>query len=149
MPATLCELSNISNIIGIKEASSDIAQIALIAHLCKDKLDIYSGNDDQIVPILALGGVGVISVVANILPKDTHEICEKFENGDLYGALQLQLKMLPLINSLFIETSPIPVKTAMNLMGMKVGHLRLPLVDMSPKNLDTLKAEMINYGINI
>jgi 4-hydroxy-tetrahydrodipicolinate synthase len=149
LPATLKELSDITNIVAIKEASSDISQIALIAHLCKDKLDIYSGNDDQIVPILALGGVGVISVVANILPKDTHDLCEKFENGDLYGALQIQLKMLTLINTLFIETNPIPVKTAMNLMGMKVGNLRLPLVDMSPKNLDTLKAEMINYGINI
>lgn len=149
LPATLDELSNLNNIVAVKEASSDISQIAQIAHLCKDKLDIYSGNDDQIVPIMALGGVGVISVVANILPRDTHNLCQKFAEGDMYGALQLQLKMLTLINTLFIETNPIPVKTAMNLMDMKVGNLRLPLVDMYPNNLATLKSEMTKYGIAI
>jgi 4-hydroxy-tetrahydrodipicolinate synthase len=149
LPSTLCELSAINNIVAVKEASGDISQIAQIAHLCKDKLDIYSGNDDQIIPIMALGGVGVISVAANILPKDIHDICEKFSNGDLYGALQLQLEMLPLINSLFVETNPIPVKTAMNLMGMEVGALRLPLVDMVPKNLEILKTEMKAYGVKI
>lgn len=149
LPSTLKELSDITNIVAVKEASGDISQIAQIALLCKDKLDIYSGNDDQIVPIMALGGIGVISVVANILPRDTHDLCENFAKGDLYSALQLQLKMLSLINTLFIETNPIPVKTAMNLMGLKVGNLRLPLVDMSPKNLEVLKTEMINYGIKI
>lgn len=149
LPSTLMELSSINNIVAVKEASGDISQIAKIAQLCKDTLDIYSGNDDQIVPIMALGGVGVISVVANILPRETHDICEKFANGDLYGALQIQLKMLTLINSLFIETNPIPVKTAMNLMGMNVGNLRLPLIDMSLKNLEILKSEMIKNGINI
>lgn len=148
-PATLLELSKIDNITAVKEASSDIVQIAEIAHLCGDKLDIYSGNDDQIVPILSLGGKGVISVVGNILPEDTHNIVEKYFNGDQTGALKLQLKMLPLIKALFIETNPIPVKTAMNLMGMEVGGLRLPLIDMSDKNLEVLKKEMLSYGINI
>lgn len=146
-PQTLVELSKIENIAAVKEASGNISQIAEIAQLCGDKIDIYSGNDDQIVPIMALGGKGVISVVANVLPKDTHDMCEKFLKGDLAGALKLQLDMLPLINALFIETNPIPVKTALNVMGMNVGDLRLPLVDMSPKNLETLKNSMADYGI--
>lgn len=148
-PETLFELSKVENIAAVKEASSNIVQIAEIAQLCGDKLDIYSGNDDQIVPLMALGAKGVISVVANIIPRETHDLCEKFLNGDLKGSLDMQLKMLPLVKALFIETNPIPVKTAMNLMGMNVGHLRLPLVDMSNKNLETLKKEMISYGINI
>jgi 4-hydroxy-tetrahydrodipicolinate synthase len=149
LPETLLELSKIDNIVAVKEASSNIVQIAEIAQLCGDSLDIYSGNDDQIIPILALGGSGVISVVANILPEDTHDICEKFFNGDLKGSLDIQLKMLPLVKALFIETNPIPVKEAMNLMNMSAGILRLPLVNMSPKNLDVLKKEMLSYGINI
>lgn len=149
LPETLKVLADIKNIVAIKEASDDIVQIANIARLCKDKLDIYSGNDNQIVPIMSLGGVGVISVVANILPRDTHTLCEKFLAGDIYGALQLQLKMLPLISALFVETNPIPIKTAMNLMGMNVGTLRLPLVPMAPKNLEILKNELANYGIEL
>lgn len=149
LPETLCELSKIDNIVAVKEASGNISQVAEIAQLCGDKLDIYSGNDDQIIPIMSLGGKGVISVVANILPKDTHDMCEKFLNGDFKGALELQLNMIQLIKALFIETNPIPVKTAMNLMGMNVGFLRLPLVDMSPKNVEILKKEMINYGIKL
>jgi len=149
LPETLYELSKIPNIEGVKEASSDIVQISTIAQLCGDKIDIYSGNDDQIVPILSIGGKGVISVVANILPKDTHDIVEKFFKGDLKGSLELQLKMLPLIKALFIETNPIPVKEAMNLMGMNVGHLRLPLVNMSPKNLEILRDRMLSYGIKL
>lgn len=148
-PETLFELSKIDNIAAVKEASSNIVQISEIAQLCGDNLDIYSGNDDQILPILSIGGKGVISVVANIIPKDTHDLCEKFFNGDLNGSLKLQLNMLPLVKALFIETNPIPVKTAMNIMGMNVGNLRLPLVDMSPKNIEILKKEMISYGINI
>lgn len=147
-PATLLTLSEIDNIVAVKEASGDISQVALIAHLCGDKLDIYSGNDDQVIPIMALGGIGVISVMANIIPRDSHDLCEKFLSGDIKGALKLQLKMLPLINSLFIETSPIPVKTAMNLMGMNAGDLRLPLVEMAPNNLEVLKNAMLSYGIN-
>lgn len=149
LPETILELSEIDNIAAVKEASGNISQVAKIAHLCKDKIDIYSGNDDQVIPILSLGGKGVISVSANILPEEMHNMCEKFFSGDIKGALSLQLDMLSLINSLFIETNPIPVKTAMNLMGMNVGPLRLPLVDMEPKNLDTMKKEMISYGINI
>lgn len=149
LPETLYELSSVPNISGVKEASSDIVQIARLSQLCGDKLDIYSGNDDQVVPILSLGGKGVISVVANILPKETHEMVAKFIEGDLTGSLELQLKMLPLIKALFIETNPIPVKEAMNLMGMDAGFLRLPLVNMSQKNLEILKKEMFSFGIKI
>lgn len=149
LPVTLNELSKIENIRGIKEASSNIVQIAEIAELCGDKLDIYSGNDDQVIPVLSLGGAGVISVAANIIPKDMHDMCKKYFSGDYKGALSMQLKMLPLIKALFVETNPIPVKTAMNLMGMNAGILRLPLVEMSPKNLDILKKELTAYGINI
>ncbi|QCX32951.1 4-hydroxy-tetrahydrodipicolinate synthase [Caloramator sp. E03] len=149
LPETLYELSKIDNIVAVKEASSNIVQIAEIAQLCGDNLDIYSGNDDQILPLLSLGAKGVISVVANILPRDTHDLCEKYFAGDIEGSRALQLKMLPLIKALFIETNPIPVKAAMNLMGMNVGSLRLPLVEMSPKGLEVLKKEMIAYGINI
>lgn len=149
LPETLYELTKTPNIAAVKEASSDIVQIARVAQLCGDKMDIYSGNDDQIVPILSLGGKGVISVVANILPRDTHDICAKFFEGDLKGSLKLQLDMLSLVKALFIETNPIPVKEAMNLMGMNAGLLRLPLVRMSEKNLDILKKEMTAYGIKI
>jgi 4-hydroxy-tetrahydrodipicolinate synthase len=149
LPETLHELSKVPNISGVKEASSDIVQITKVAQLCRDKLDIYSGNDDQVVPILSVGGKGVISVVANILPKDTHDMVAKFFKGDLKGSLKLQLDMFPLIKALFIETNPIPIKEAMNLMGMNVGILRLPLVNMSEKNLNILKREMVSYGINI
>lgn len=149
LPETLYELSKVPNIEGVKEASSDIVQITRIAQLCGNNMDIYSGNDDQVVPILSIGGKGVISVVANILPKDTHDMVAKFMEGDIKGSLKLQLKMLPLIKALFIETNPIPVKEAMNLMGMNTGVLRLPLVNMSEKNLDILKKEMKAYGIDI
>lgn len=149
LPETLYELSKVPNIAGVKEASSDIVQIARIAQICGDSLDIYSGNDDQVVPILSIGGKGVISVVANILPKDTHNMVAKYFEGDLKGSLEIQLKMFSLIKALFIETNPIPVKEAMNLMGMNVGMLRLPLVNMSEKNLEILKNEMISYGIRL
>ena len=149
LPQTLYELSKIENIAAVKEASSNIDQISEIARLCGNNLDIYSGNDNEIIPIMSLGGKGVISVLANILPRDTHDLCQKFLDGDLKGARDMELKLLPLMNALFIETNPIPVKTAMNLMGMNVGYLRLPLVDMSEKNLEVLKKEMINYGIKL
>jgi len=148
-PETLYELSKHQNIVAIKEASGNISQVAEMARLCGKDFAIYSGNDDQVVPILALGGIGVISVVANILPKDTHDMVYKFLEGDIEGSRELQFKMNPLINALFIETNPIPVKTAMNLMGMNVGPLRLPLTTMTPKNLEILKKEMINYGLTI
>jgi 4-hydroxy-tetrahydrodipicolinate synthase len=149
LPETLFELTKVKNIAAVKEASSDIVQITRIAELCGDKLDIYSGNDDQIVPILSIGGKGVISVVANVIPKDTHDLCMKFFEGDLKGSLDLQLKMFSLVKALFIETNPIPVKEALNLMGKDVGVLRLPLVNMSEKNLEVLKKAMVSYGIEL
>lgn len=147
-PETLKELCNIPNICAVKEASGNISQIAKIKALVRDKLDIYSGNDDQVIPIMSLGGIGVISVLANIIPKDVHEMCMAYLNGDTDKALKLQLDTLALTNALFIETNPIPIKTAMNLMGMQVGKLRLPLCSMSEKDLDILK-EMTAYGIKI
>ncbi|MFA6941598.1 MAG: 4-hydroxy-tetrahydrodipicolinate synthase [Clostridiaceae bacterium] len=147
LPATLEKLCTIPNITAVKEASSNINQIAEIKRLCKDNLDIYSGNDSEIIPILALGGAGVISVLANIAPKATHDICALFFQGMLKEALDLQLKTLPLINALFIETNPIPVKTAMNLMGMNAGKLRLPLCEMESKNLAVLKKQLTDYNL--
>jgi len=148
-PETLKVLSEVENIVGVKEASGDIAQVAKIAALCGDDLDIYSGNDDMIVPILSLGGKGVISVVANIVPRDTHDIVEKYLNGDVEGSRKLQLKMLNLINALFIEVNPIPIKTTMNLLGYNVGKVRMPLTDMEEKNLNILKQELIQYGFKL
>lgn len=146
-PKTLKQLCDFENIIAVKEASGNISQIAEIKALCGDRLDIYSGNDDQIIPILSLGGIGVISVLANIIPKETHDMCELYLAGKTKEALKLQLDSLALTNSLFIETNPIPVKTAMNLLDMKVGNLRLPLCDMTEGNLETLKKELKNYGL--
>ena len=148
-PSIVKKLSQIKNIVGIKEASGSISQVAEISRLCADEFSIYSGNDDMIVPILSLGGKGVISVVANILPKDTHNMVYEYIKGNAERARKLQLQMNGLVNSLFIEANPIPVKTAMNLMGMEVGELRLPLTNMTDNNLKILKNEMHNYGINI
>lgn len=147
LPKTLKELSEIDNIAAVKEASGNISQIAEIKALCRDKLDIYSGNDDQTIPILSLGGIGVISVLSNIIPKDISNMCKLFFEGKIDEALKLQLDSLALTNALFIETNPIPVKTAMNLLGMNVGKLRLPLCDMSESNLKVLKNELKNYGL--
>lgn len=141
------ELSKLSNIVAIKEASGDISQILKIKALCGDNLDIYSGNDDQIVPILSVGGIGVISVLANVLPKETHDICKLFEEGKVKESLQLQLDTLSLTNNLFIETNPIPVKTALNLMGKEVGPLRLPLVDMEENHLEILKNDLKAHNL--
>lgn len=139
-PSTLVELSKLSNVVGIKEASGNISQVVQMKALCRDSIDIYSGNDDQIVSIMALGGKGVISVLANILPSKVHEIAEKCLNNNFKEALDIQLDTLALTNALFVETNPIPVKTAMNLMGFEVGGLRLPLCEMEIKNEDLLKA---------
>lgn len=139
-PNTLAELSKLSNIVGIKEASGNISQIVQMKALCRDSIDIYSGNDDQIVSIMALGGKGVISVLANIIPNKVHQITEKCLNNNFKEALDIQLDTLALTNALFVETNPIPVKTAMNLMGFEVGGLRLPLCEMEIKNEDLLKA---------
>ncbi|EPY2273683.1 4-hydroxy-tetrahydrodipicolinate synthase [Clostridium sporogenes] len=146
-PSTLKELCEDKNIVAVKEASGNISQIAQIKALCGDRLDIYSGNDDQIIPILALGGIGVISVLANVIPEDVHNMCELYLNGKINEALKIQLDSLALTNSLFIETNPIPVKTAMNLMDMKVGDLRLPLCEMNENNLEVLRKELKAYNL--
>lgn len=149
LPQTLAELKNHPNIAGVKEASGDISQIAEVARLCGNNFAIYSGNDDQVVPIMALGGLGVISVTANIMPKEVHNMAAAFLEGNVKESLELQLKLNPLNKALFIEVNPIPVKTAMNLIGMNAGPLRLPLTDMEPKNLETLKSKLVEYGFTI
>jgi 4-hydroxy-tetrahydrodipicolinate synthase len=146
-PKTLQQLCGDKNIVGIKEASGDISQIAKIKALCGDKLDIWSGNDDQTIAIMAVGGVGIISVLANVIPKDIHDMAHLFLDGKIKEALKMQLDVLALNDAMFIETNPIPVKTAMNLMGMNAGKLRLPLVDMTEGNLEILKDEMKKYGL--
>lgn len=147
LPKTLAELAKNPKIVGVKEASGDISQVAEISRLVPEHFYIYSGNDDMIVPLMSLGGSGVISVVANVAPRDTHNMVEKFIDGDIKGACQLQLSMKPLIDALFIEVNPIPVKTAMNLMGFEMGDLRLPLVDMEEDNLKILKTRLADYGL--
>ena len=146
-PETLKELSKVENIVGVKEASGDISQVAKIAQLCGDDLTIYSGNDDQIVPILSLGGKGVISVLANVAPEDTHDMVASYLEGNTKKSLDLQLKALELINALFIEVNPIPVKTAYNLLGCNVGKLRMPLCEMSEENEEILRKALVNYGL--
>ena len=146
-PATCLELSKIDNIVAIKEASGNISQVAEIANLCGEHLTIYSGNDDQILPILSLGGLGVISVLSNVIPKDVHIMVESFFNGDIKKATKLQLDTLKLTSALFSEVNPIPVKAACNMMGFNCGIPRLPLIEMSEAGKENLKNEMNNYGI--
>lgn len=146
-PSMAKQLSELSNVVAIKEASGDISQIAKIKALCGDNLDIYSGNDDQIIPILSLGGIGVISVLANVIPKEVHDMCDLYLSGKVKEALKLQMETLDLINNLFIETNPIPVKTALNIMGFNVGHLRLPLCEMEEGNFQKLKQALKNYNL--
>lgn len=148
-PKTLLALTKFENIVAVKEASGNISQIAKIKALCGDRIDIYSGNDDQIIPIMSLGGLGVISVIANIIPKDVHNLCQLFLEGKTLEALKLQLDFLALNDAVFIETNPIPVKTAMNLLGMNAGNLRLPLCPMSEGNFEVLKHELVNYGLKL
>ena len=141
---TLIKLSKIKNICGIKEASNDISQIAQIASKIPEDFYIYSGNDDQILPVLSLGGVGVISVLANILPKETHEICYSFFNGEIDKSRTLQLKYMDLIKKLFIEVNPIPIKEAMNILELNVGNCRPPLCNMENKNKKILMDSVKN-----
>lgn len=141
-PKTCLELSKHKNIVAVKEASGNLSQVAEIRALCGDELNIYSGNDDQISPILSLGGKGVISVLSNVAPKKTHEICQLFFDGKAEESAKIQLEYLNLINALFIEVNPIPVKTALGLMGYNVGHLRMPLFSMEECNLEVLKKEL-------
>ncbi len=146
-PETLSELSKIDNIVAVKEASGDISQVAKIAALCGERLDIYSGNDDQILPILSLGGKGVISVLSNIMPDYTHTMVIDYLEGRREKALEEQLNVLDLVDALFCEVNPIPVKTALNLMGMNVGPLRLPLCDMEEATLAKLKQAMQRHHL--
>jgi len=146
---TLKALSVHKNIGGIKEASGNISQVVEIGMFCDDNFCMYSGNDDQVVPLLSVGGIGVISVVANIAPKLMHDMVDSFLKGDVKTAMKLQLDIKKLNDALFCEVNPIPIKTAMNLLGMNVGKLRLPLVDMSEGNLNRLKNELINSGFEL
>ena len=138
-PETCLELSKIDNIVAIKEASGDLSQISKIAHLCGDNLHIYSGNDDQILPILSLGGLGVISVLSNVKPKYTHEMIQNFFDGNIKEATKMQLDAIPLINTLFAEVNPIPVKAALNIQGYDFGEPRLPLIPASDRVKEKLK----------
>ncbi|HCR2116930.1 TPA: 4-hydroxy-tetrahydrodipicolinate synthase [Clostridioides difficile] len=148
-PSLIVELAKIDNIVAVKEASGDLGQVAEIASLVPDDFAIYSGNDDTILPLLSLGGQGVISVLANVCPQETHDLVAKFFEGDIEGSRKLQLGMDALIAALFIEVNPIPVKTAMNLLGFNVGDLRLPLAEMDPANLEVLKKELVNLGLKV
>ncbi|MFL8672921.1 4-hydroxy-tetrahydrodipicolinate synthase [Clostridioides sp. GD02404] len=148
-PSLIVELAKIDNIVAVKEASGDLGQVAEIASLVPDDFAIYSGNDDTILPLLSLGGQGVISVLANVCPQETHDLVAKFFEGDIEGSRKLQLGMDALIAALFIEVNPIPVKTAMNLLGFNVGDLRLPLAEMDPVNLEVLKKELVNFGLKV
>lgn len=147
-PETAVRLcTDVENIVGIKEASGNISQIVKLMSLANGKVDLYSGNDDQIVPLLALGGKGVISVLSNVAPRQTHDICAKFFAGDVAGSSAEQFRAIPLCNALFCEVNPIPVKMALNLMGKEVGSLRAPLTDMEPENTAKLEKAMKEYGI--
>ena len=141
-PSTYLALAEHPNIVGIKEANGNISKIVETARLVGDKLDIYSGNDDQVVPVLSMGGSGVISVLSNVMPAQTHEMCERFFKGDLAGAAKLQMDYLPLINALFSEVNPIPVKAAMAAMGWCENYLRMPLTRMEPEHWEKLKTIM-------
>lgn len=146
-PSICRELSKHPNIVGLKEASGNISQVAEIAQLCGDDLDLYSGNDDQIVPLLSLGAKGIISVLANIMPKQTHDICQLFFEGKVAQSRQLQLELLPLIHALFSDVNPIPIKEAVNLMGWNCGECRLPLVGMQPQTKEQLAEELKRFHL--
>lgn len=146
-PQTCLELSKIDNIVAIKEASGNISQVAKIASLCKDNLSIYSGNDDQVVPVLSLGGKGVISVLSNIMPEYMHELTVNYFKGEVPKATEMQLEVLDLIDELFVEVNPIPVKHALNLMGYNFGTPRLPLIELSEKNKEKMKSLMKKHNL--
>ena len=149
-PETIAALvKNVKNIVGVKEASGNISQIAKVKLLCADDIDLYSGNDDQVVPILSLGGIGVISVLSNVAPKETHNMVMDYLNGDVDKARQMQLKAIPLIDALFSEVNPIPVKKALNLMGWEAGPLRAPLTEMEASHAEVLKKTMKDFGIKV
>lgn len=150
LPETVVKLcTEVDNIVGVKEASGNIAQVVDLMALADGKVDVYSGNDDQIVPLLSLGGVGVISVLSNIAPQQTHDICQKYFDGDVKGSAELQLKAIPLIHSLFCEVNPIPVKKAMDFQGQNAGTLRMPLTEMEEAHAVVLKEKMIEFGCDM
>lgn len=146
-PETCKELSKIENIVAIKEASGNISQVAKIASLCQDDLAIYSGNDDQIIPVLSLGGKGVISVLSNVMPKYTHDMTKKYLEGNVEQATKMQLDVIDLIDALFVEVNPIPVKYALNLMGFNFGKPRLPLIELSDKNKKIMEDVMKKHEL--
>lgn len=146
-PSTLKELSTLKNVVAIKEASGDLSQVAKMAEICGNTIDIYSGNDDQIIPIMSLGGKGVISVLANVIPNETHKMTKMYLEGKCHEASKMQLEYLNLANSLFLETNPIPVKTALNLMGLEVGPLRLPLYEMDDALKNQLEDTLKKYKL--
>ena len=146
-PETCLELSKIENIVGIKEASGNLSQVAKIANLCGNALPIYSGNDDQVLPILSLGGIGVISVLSNVAPKSFSTMVSEFQKGNIKEARKIQLNSIPLIEALFSEVNPIPVKAALNMLGYNFGIPRLPLVELSDQHKQQLKKELQNYGL--
>ena len=150
LPQTAVTLAkNVKNIVGIKEASGNISQIAKLMQLADGCIDLYSGNDDQVVPILSLGGIGVISVLSNVAPRETHDMVQLYLDGKVKESCELQLRALPLIDALFCEVNPIPVKTALNLMGKEAGPLRLPLTEMEEAHVQLLRQEMIRFGISV
>ena len=147
-PVTLAAmLTQVDNIVGVKEATGNISEAAELMSLTDGKLDLYSGNDDQTVPLMSLGGKGVISVLSNIAPRQTHQICQEFMSGNVKESCRLQLEAIPLIKSLFCEVNPIPVKAAFKIMGKSTGPLRMPLTEMEPENQEILRAAMKAYGL--
>ena len=150
LPETVVKLcTEVENIVGVKEASGNIAQVTKLFALAKGKVDVYSGNDDQVVPLLALGGKGVISVLSNVAPRETHDICQLFFDGKVKESAELQLRALPLIDALFSEVNPIPVKKALSFAGFAAGPMRMPLTEMEEGHAAVLKQEMINFGIKV
>lgn len=149
-PATAAYLAkNVENIVGIKDAVGNLSQTADMMALAGDSLELYSGNDDQVLPILACGGNGVISVLSNVAPRQTHDMCQKFFDGDVEGCRKLQYKALPLIHALFSEVNPIPVKTALKYIGIEAGPLRLPLTEMEEEHAKKLRQAMIDFGLEL
>lgn len=149
-PATAAKLAKeVKNIVAIKEASGSISQVVKLAQLADGQIDIYSGNDDQVVPLLSLGGKGVISVTANIIPQDTHDMVAKFLEGDVAGALALQLKGIELCEAMFCEVNPIPVKKAVELAGLCSGYVRMPMTEAEPASVERIRKAMMDYGIGL
>ncbi|MCC8017198.1 MAG: 4-hydroxy-tetrahydrodipicolinate synthase [Lachnospiraceae bacterium] len=148
LPATVAKLTKeVPNIVGIKDATGNLAQAAQMMHLCDGNLELYSGEDGQVLPLLAIGGIGVISVLSNVAPRQTHDMVMEYLEGDRKKAMQIQLDAIPLINALFSEVNPIPVKAAMEMLGMKAGKLRAPLTEMEDANKAVLRQELVNFGL--